>query len=200
MKAVYSRSVIAAEDVAITTHDFDRADVNAVEAAAIAARMTTFWQALGVLYSTSIRLLECRFYNGYNGDGSPGEVDHVIPINVPGTSAALMLPPQCACSVTEEIESRRSWGRFYLPNMVVTAVDESGRYDPTTPEFIAVRAETMYNGWRADGHEPAVWVDTAVVPDRHMESVEAIRVDDIVDIQRRRRWDTRLQLARKVLV
>lgn len=199
MKAVWARSVTAAEDAAICTFDFGREDVDAATAASIAARFTTYWNAIKGHWTPTTRLDQYRFYNGYDGDGSPGEVDHIVEVDLPGESVAAMLPPQCAMSVTEEVPVRRSWGRFYLPAPSVSTIGADGRYTTGFVLDCVHFGEILYEGWQTDERNPIVWVDTGA-PGKTPVPVEALRGDDIVDIQRRRRWDQRLVMHRRVLL
>jgi hypothetical protein len=190
LKLVYTRAASAAEDKAITSHDFAGDDWNAAAVAAVAARVTTWWNAIKPRFASAVVLSEGRVYNGYDGDGSPGQVDASFALNLAGTGGGNMLPPQCACSVTEELfEShlRRHWGRFYLPNPAPTTVGSDGRYLFSFIEDVRNATVAWYNGMRVDGRAPIVWTSAA---GGGAAEVDGIRVDDIVDIQRRRRWDT----------
>jgi hypothetical protein len=134
MKAVYTRGRITGlEDVAVTTHDFHAPnfdDFTDANLDAIGAAFTAYWDAINSFWSTLTTLLELRFYRGYNGDGSPGEVDHIVPVGDAGEGTTASCPPQVACSVTEILgaESRRHWGRFYLPAPTVSALALDGSY------------------------------------------------------------------------
>jgi hypothetical protein len=190
VKAVFTRAATAAEDVAITTHDFEGPDVGVTDLAGWLSRWTTWWLAIDQTYPPAFRFRELRFYNGYNGDGSPGEVDLVQTIDLPGVGGANMLPPQCACSVTEELYEghlRRHWGRFYLPAPIVTQCGSDGRYISAYVNTIADATKALLDASHAAGWTPIVWVSAA---GGGQAIVDGIRVDDIVDIQRRRRWDT----------
>lgn len=185
----------------------------------IAAAFITFWDGLvaAAYISDAVKLTELRFYKGYNGDGSPGAVDYVKTYVKPGT-AQPMLPPQVACNITELTDWRKHWGRFYLPGIVASSantLNADGTYKTTFISTIATAAQTMYNAWgHITNHTPVVWGHVtgdmnyaAVAPPRWMPSwfglgsgsgtvgigalsVQAIRVDEIPDIQRRRRYES----------
>jgi hypothetical protein len=189
LKLVYERATLDAEDVAITTHDFEGDDWNQAAVDAVAVRLTTWWNAISEHFIATTRLREMRVYNGYNGDGSPGEVDFVKTINLPGTGAGTMLPPQCACTISEtfdEAHLRRHWGRFYLPINAVNSLGASGRWSAATITDLIEATQAWYNGMVTDGRPPIVWVSAA---GGGAALVDELRIDDIVDIQRRRRWD-----------
>jgi hypothetical protein len=190
VKAIWRRSANAAEDVAMAGFDLDGPDVDVATKATLGALWVTWWNAIRERFPPIVVFDHLRFYNGYNGDGSPGQVDFTHAVNIAGLQSGDVLPPQCACSVTEELfepDLRRHWGRFYLPQMGTVYVDENGRFEAGTVIDIADATRDLYNALRTAGWMPIVWVSAA---GGGMAEVDGIRVDDIVDIQRRRRWDT----------
>jgi hypothetical protein len=234
MKAVYRRTRVAgAEDVAVTTHDFwkDSGDSTDAECDTIATHFMTFWdtccQTAGfAMISNNVELYELRFYRGYDGDGSPGAVDYVKTYaGRDGEAPGSMTPPQVACTVTEITDSRRHWGRFYIPGISAdsSVLADDGTLLTTKVTQVATVAETMYEAWGAmANHTPVVWGRrtasieyAAVAPPRWRPSwypsssvavgeptafsVQAIRVDEILDIQRRRRWEaTQTRVTRQL--
>jgi hypothetical protein len=194
MKAVYRRTpTIGIEDVATTSHDFWRdPDPDVAYATTVGTAFSTFWQAIKTEIPSQVVLQELRFYLGYDGDGSPGELDHLISVNDPGINASGMLPPQCACSVTEIVgpgqTGRKHWGRFYLPGGAKDATTAEGRWDTAFVNLIATAAETFYDGLRDGTNGPIVWSRVTTGGPQYA-LVDSVRVDDIVDIIRRRRWD-----------
>src|SRR4029450_2913804 len=109
IQAVYRRTrVSGAEDVAVTTHDLWYAqtdDPTDAQCNSAAAEFITFWtdlcNATSGIISAQTTLIELRFYKGYDGDGSPGEVDLVKTYSQSGLVSGNMCPPQVACTVTE---------------------------------------------------------------------------------------------------
>jgi len=224
IKAVYTRTrASGAEDVAITTHDLAFAGANDrpnnAQMDAMAAPYITFWNAIKTVASVGISsrctLTELRFYTGYDGDGSPGQVDYVKTYPLPGSdSSAGMLPAQVACTVTELTDSRRHWGRFYLPGLSYNGLDVDGTLKSAMVTAMANAAETLYKAWGAlTDVTPIVWTRSShpieylgVAPPRWRPSwiypagttysapaalaVQSIRVDEILDIQRRRRFES----------
>jgi hypothetical protein len=195
MKAVYTRArVTGLEDVAITTHDFHAPnfdDFTDAQCAAIGDQYANFWNDIGTLLTANISLLELRFYKGYNGDGSPGEVDFVQPKALAGLSANAALPPQVACSITEILgaESRRHWGRFYLPGLATHTLATDGSWLPAHVVTIADQAAILYNAWTTTEVQPIVWVGRAPAGASGFAAVTEIRVDNIPDVIRRRRFE-----------
>jgi hypothetical protein len=195
MKAVYTRQrVTGLEDVAITTHDFhapNQDDFTDAQLDSIGGRFESFWALLSPLLGTSISLLELRFYRGYNGDGSPGDVDRTLLVDQAGTATLGMCPPQIACSVTEILgaESRRHWGRFYLPGFAVSNLVADGSWAPSFVAQVADQAAGLYNDWTTAEVFPIVWVGRAPAGASGFAQVTEIRVDSIPDVIRRRRYE-----------
>lgn len=199
MQAVYNRTrLTGVEDVAVTTHDFyapDAGDFTDAWMDAIAAQYGTFWQGLltGSWLSSRCTLKELRFYDDYNGDGTPGTVDRVVPMTQTAGSLQ-MVPPQIACSITELLGpgSRRHWGRFYLPGMSQNALDADGAWAPTFVTAVANGADTLYDAWTTVDYYPGVWVGSGTLfptPPGDCAPVREIRVDNIPDVIRRRRYE-----------
>jgi hypothetical protein len=195
MKAVYSRSRLTGlEDVAITTHDFhapNQDDFTDAQLEAIGSELASFWTAIGTFLAPTYTLVETRFYRGYNGDGSPGEVDLVQVHEIAGGGVGSALPPQIACSITEILgaESRRHWGRFYLPGFNVGSVAADGSWAGSTVTNVATSAQNMYNLWTTAEVFPIVWVGRAPGGASGFAQVTEIRVDNIPDVIRRRRFE-----------
>lgn len=200
LKIVYDRTPVAGtEDVAVTTHDFgsdQNHNLTLAEATAIMTAFNTFWLAIDDRIANNVRLREGRFYDGYNGDGSPGEVDFIIPSTLPGLSVAAMLPPQCACAITERTGQRRSWGRWYLPGLSTEVLSDDGRILGGIVTQFANAARDLYNAWATSVYQPIVWTKIPNVAPRVQLEVDEIQVDDVVDIIRRRRWDTVINRTR----
>jgi hypothetical protein len=195
----------------------------------IADKYSTFWTALNSssptpsVIANNVTLVEYRFYRGYNGDGTPGAVDYVKTVSSPGTSTSSMLPPQIATTITELTDERRHWGRFYLPGLSLEALADDGSMSNAAITKIINAAETMYEAWGAiTDVTPIVWTRTshpisynAMAPPRWRPTwlfpsgtsysapaalaVQSIRIDEILDTQRRRRWESaQLRVTRQL--
>lgn len=198
MKAIYWRTpTLGVEDVAVTTHDWWNTGTDSTAIAdTIAAAYAAFFTANSSRLATQLTLAELRFYFGYDGDFTVGELDYLKSYSLTGADTSGMLPPQCACTVTEILEagdvdghSRRHWGRFYLPGMVQQSLTTDGRFTSTFVNGLANAAEILYDDTTTATLWPIVWVHTGSSTWGHAK-VTQIRVDDIVDIQRRRRYDS----------
>lgn len=193
MQVVYGRTrVTGTEDVAVTTHDFwseSAGDFTTAWMDSIALAFLTMFVSGGVAHQRCV-LREIRFYDDYDGDGSPGEVDYVKGYtNTGAVSSGAMLPPQVACSVTELLgpDSRKHWGRFYLPGIPASALELDGTYSATYVNSLAGLVNTMYDAWSTADYYPVVFVHGP--PGFNPTRVTEVRVDNIPDIIRRRRYE-----------
>lgn len=177
----------------------------------------TFWTTLRVHYKAETKLAEYHWradgpaFRPFGDDLSP--TLRVTAKSVAGTeaSAATMLPPQCAMSVTEVTSSsfevsgvgvpgqapgtgrtqrRNRWGRFYLPAM--TSLDTNdGRFDIGACTSISQAVKTFYNGCVAADIIPVMYSPT----EGSAWSIDAVHIDDIVDVVRSRRYQVALTRA-----
>lgn len=196
VKAVYTRArATGTEDVAVTSHDFwapNVSDFNESWMSAIASAMSAFYgENDPALFSDKCTLQEMRFYDDYNGDRTPGDVDKVIAIGNAGSAAGVMLPPQIACSVTERGEQtpKRHWGRFYLPGIPGAWLDVDGTIHSTVQAGLVTKLGELYSAWTTSDYYPVVWSILSPGPPGATK-VEIIQVDEILDVIRRRRYES----------
>lgn len=130
-----------------------------------------------------------RFNELGPGFANMGDPVYTVATGWPGTSSATnVLPYQVALSVTERTTLRKHWGRFYIPCPSTSALDGYGRWTSATCSAIA---GIVGDGYEALGNANYL----AVVPSgasRTLFSVTQVQVDDIPDVQRRRRARTTL--------
>jgi hypothetical protein len=178
-------------DTAITTHHYkypvtpaEEGDYNAFVLA-----FTSFFNTIANRLSSDVAVTAIRSWDLPAVAGEPlGPADHVSGFVGGGGSAADRLPPQIACSVTEETAVRKRWGRFYIPGFVVTDVSTSGRFAGSVVTQIADAASTMYNQMNGAGRGFVSYRRA----DATFQLVSGIRVDDVPDVIRRRRFSTTL--------
>lgn len=160
VQVVWDRNHIPAQDVAVTSFDFvesgsgdtwEQTQIDAIDAA-----LAAWWATIKVDFDPNTVLQEIRYYNGYNGDGSPGQVDWVTLKNLPGTAAGGPEPPQCAICVTEVTPRRKSWGRYYLPAPSAGATDVLHYVETATVDRLATASKTLYEAAR--GIASSAWV------------------------------------------
>lgn len=120
-----------------------------------------------------------------NGEGPDGPSHRAVTRSLNPTSSSVdNTTPQVACSVTEMTSVRRRWGRFYLPWPGASRINGvSGRFAADFVDAIATNAATLYEPIEGDWR-PVVYG----APSPHILDVESIRVDDVPDIIRSRRW------------
>jgi hypothetical protein len=178
-------------DTAITTHHYKypitppgEPDYNAFVLA-----FTSFFNDIKTYITSNVQVTAIRSWDVPATAGTPlGPADHVSGFVGAGTNSADRLPPQVACSVTEETSIRKRWGRFYIPGFTVTDVNAEGRFGGTVVSTIANAAETMYNQMNGAGRGFVSYRRS----DGTFQLVEKIRVDDVPDIIRRRRFSMTL--------
>lgn len=185
------------EDVAVVTMHFqsttggllDAGPMNSVEAA-----WGTFWGQMQAYGAPYLLPKEFRWYDQQVWP-TKSPLLRVTPWNgSPGVATGAILPPQCACSVTLQTSARPRWGRFYLPWSSSASLDSgSGRINTSHVDQVANTCEAFLATCKTSGAIPVVWSPKGgkgpppfsageVLP------VTTVRVDDIVDIIRSRRW------------
>jgi hypothetical protein len=209
LQVVYQRTRVtgAAQDVAVTTHDFVIDDASWPAAAphnyeTLESDWATFYNALvgaaPSVIGANTKPIEYRWYREDDGElpwGDPARVTTLTGF----TGAGNQCPPQVACTVTEIVSSRRHWGRFYLPGISAARLSADGSLTNATVTLIANAAETLYEAWSTRGVRPVVLGKTPVgsgsilgeeISDALFAyEVTEIRVDDILDVQRSRRYE-----------
>lgn len=160
------------------------------------------WTALKPAYHPTCILSEYRWYFSATlvPRGAPwGDADRTIDRNVPGTSPSPALPPQCSIVVSYLRPSplRRHGGRNYLPAPDTNQLTGAGRISAASIGAFADRMETFLEACVAVGYQPITiarvqGVDTALI-------VPTLRVDDVVDTQRRRGFENFTSVAERTL-
>jgi hypothetical protein len=125
------------------------------------------------------------------GAPRPNPAERITTITTPPVGTTTAGPPQVASSITFRTGVRRSWGRTYLP--IGNNFATTGRLGSTTVDNIATTMDVLVKA--------AATADFyLVVYSSHLNSalaVEAVEVDDVPDIIRRRRF--KVQTYRKII-
>lgn len=159
----------------------------------------TFHTALATLFndikgyiSANVKLDELRYYNVPAVSGPYGDPAFTeTAVGLVGIAAATgELPPQCACSITLHTASRRHWGRIYLPGLA-TGTISYGRFSTTFVDGLAGSFDTFATTLRSGAQGIVIWDRTNWTP----RDVQTGRVDDVVDVIRRRRFDHSYHVA-----
>lgn len=147
------------------------------------ALLATWWTTQKQYCGTYARFSRILWHKVGKGIGKPNPatriLDIVSPVNGTGT---VVQPPQCACAITLRTGLRRHWGRTYAP--LHSALDANGRLTSTQRSNISGAAVTLLQAALAADFQPVVYSATKQI----VFGVEAVGVDDVVDIVRRRRW------------
>lgn len=161
--------------------------------AAVTALLKAFWATMKLSYGNTTTLDSIRHYDVEIGVPPPHPVKQVDSVAVAGTlGGSFALPPQVASTVTLRTPSRRHWGRFYMPAPSYTMLDgtnnsKAGRFSQTFVDGLANAVGAMFESAIADGTvAPAVYTPSAA----GFLAVLAVEVDDVPDVQRRRRFAT----------
>jgi hypothetical protein len=201
-----TRGTGVTEDVAVTTHDFRVADndpwpgESGSHYSHIVAAFQSYWNGLvgdGFMAASVCKPVEMRLYREDDDTppwGSPAYVGVITPTTTPSNPA---LPPQVACSITEFTDvqymegkrQQRHWGRYYLPGLSISALASDGSLASGVQDSIANRTQTLYEAWHAARLQPIVRA-TNIAPNNvpAFLSVKEIRVDNVLDIIRSRRY------------
>lgn len=213
VQAVFTRGtpVGTIEDKAICTWDianltdgnFD-SSWSAADFTAVKARVNGMISDWAAMMSNQFTCTERRYYltrfaeiqtpeHRFEYGGAPISLD-VVPIV--GASASEALPYQVALSVTERTAWPRHWGRFYLPGATETLSDGKGRWTAATVNSLLASFTSHYN-WFWDNQFPIIVPVTqrmnpgdppgTVRLVKEILSVNELQIDDIPDVQRRRR-------------
>lgn len=147
--------------------------------------LETFWNSQSSLLSTKYLLSQINWFRVGPGAPKPNPAERAftLPSPLPGTTAGHVLPPQAACSITLRNGVRKSWGRTYLP-VPDAILSTTGTLPPATVDSVVTAAGALLSSAAAGGFVMGTFSArlSAFLAAEHVE------VDDVVDIQRRRRW------------
>lgn len=185
----------------------DTTDLAAVETA-----LGTYWGAIKGNYQTWVHSDQYRWYKDgpafytLNGDGSAyvplgsgNPSIRVTEIDVAGTGATPMLPPQTALTITERTSSRIHWGRWYLPATSNGTTDNDGRISSAVQTLFLSSSVSFYNSCRAASMIPVVFsIQKPVRTKKNGASLPAVgavayevtslQMDNLWDVMRSRRY------------
>jgi hypothetical protein len=150
----------------------------------------TWWGATKGFYSSDLTFEEIRWYNEGPEVTPPNPVVRTTSVGVAATSSDAALPPQVSTTVTLMTPLRKYWGRMYLPAPRTGALNASGtsrgRWDTGFVDDWCDDTKDMFNDLGAIGLIPAVYSRAG----NAFMAVTGVEVDDVPDIQRRRRFAT----------
>lgn len=189
------RAVCTFDFLNITSGDVDNTWITS-DYTTLETALDTWWTSVKPYVSAEHSLVEYRWFRQrFNSVDNPkpfapaGPPQRVTTRAVAGTSSGAV-PYQVAASVTERTAIPRHWGRFYVPGTgASTNLAGNGRYTSALITALANATQTLYNsavsGVGAYPVVPMTQLDKT--PIRALLAVDAIAVDDIPDVIRRRR-------------
>lgn len=146
----------------------------------------TMFNAIKAVFSTEVGPNEMRFYNVPATPGKYGDPVFIRTNTVKGTDpAAATLPPQVAVTVTFQTAARRHWGRIYLGGLTYTTAVSDGRLTGATGISIGGAMKTFLTNLITNSMPIVVFNRKTWVP----QTIVGLSVDDVFDVQRRRRYD-----------
>lgn len=179
-------------------------DYSAVESA-----FDTLWATLKTFNPSSVVLAEYRWFKSgpewepADEDGPYNPAERSTARAVAGTNvSSTQLPPQLALTVTKIVSVRKRWGRVYLPAPMQSSLsDATGRLASANLATILAAWVTFMNSCRTAGKRPVVFsrgkagytTPKGNVIGAHAATayeITQLRMDNLFDVQRRRRWDT----------
>lgn len=193
------------EDLAMVTFDLVNLTSGAVDTTFTAGDFTAIDAALAT-WRTSIRAWQSsahldhsnRYYQmAFDPPAWPARRFAITgpPIHVTTLTATAGAGPvnayQVAATVTERTALAKHWGRIYIPGLAGTSFDPFGRILPTGRNLFASATSTLFATLRAADFFPVVpMTQHNKAPAFGLMSVASLAVDDIPDVQRRRRPKT----------
>lgn len=157
--------------------DADKATVEGI--------LDTWWTGYKTDVANQWSLNEYRWHDWHVTDSALGPADRVTARAVAATgNAAGRMPDQDACTYTFQTASRRHWGRVFLPGVCTTQMDLTyGRL----PSAVVDTALGYWHTATASLHTASL--DQVIASRKHAGILEITKMsmDDILDIQRRRR-------------
>lgn len=151
----------------------------------------TLSTALAALMSTQWTLAEYVWHErrashpaAEGGGEKPGPAIRRTAKSTVGTDAGGRLPDQIACTCTFKTPSRKHWGRVYLPGFAKSTVDGTyGRFNNGGCDIVAAAFNAFATSLDGAGYRLGVWS----YQKQAFMDVDQVQVDNVVDVQRRRR-------------
>jgi hypothetical protein len=153
--------------------------------------LNTFNGTLGTIRNAQTTLAEYAWHerraNHPVAEGGGEKVGPAIKRTTKSTVGGMAtgrMPDQIAMSVTLKTASRRHWGRFYIPGIDYGNVDTTyGRFTAAACDIAAAATNPLAVALDGAGFRLGVWS----YPKQAFMDVDQIQVDNIPDVQRRRR-------------
>jgi len=164
---------------AVTTLD-PAADMPGVETA-----LDAWWTSVKPMVMSDLVLKEYTWHEYKEGAQKPGPAIRTTLRNVAGGNGGFRLPDQDAVTVSLRTSSRKHWGRIYLPGLTVNAPSLGGYISQAS--VVDVLAGAMNTLWSSYHATPGIQLGVSSIKYQAFLSLDSIVVDNIWDVQRRRR-------------
>ena len=131
--------------------------------------LASWWAVLQSHVHINVFLQEARFYDVPSTAGvDMGDPVLIHTFNSPGTSAANLLPPQVALSVTFKTQNRKRWGRSYMGGFTSLASDATGRITQPIMTDLATAYQHLTNR-SGTGAALVVYINNVRVVDQYVD-------------------------------
>lgn len=146
-------------------------------------KLIAYWNAIRDNCSRCA-LTELRWYREGPAIVAPNPSVRITEVGIASSGTVGIMAPQVACTTTIRTAVRRSWGRWYIPNIAFGIADGYGRISAASVADLGVAARDLFQSATDDEFMPAVYSRTH----RGFISATAVEVDDVLDVIRRRRY------------
>lgn len=186
VQTVHERFGDLLDDVEVTTTHWrwdGEGDPGPTDFETVESRLDGFWTAIIGIRSPWVRVSEHRWYP--MPPSAPNPAIRVTPVSITGESTSPTLPPQVASTITQITDVRRRWGRFYIGSLSSAAMTAVGRLTASARQTIAEAGEAAFVNsspvWRLQVYGQGMTPESL--------PVREVMVDDVFDVQRRRRFE-----------
>lgn len=165
---------------------------SSADLATLEGHLSTWWGVVKAYVTTQFTLVEYAWHGvskdsprTEDGRGQKmGPAVRTTVLSVAGTDSVGRSPDQLATNLTMRTASRKHWGRMFIPGIGVDKWDTTyGRLTTTVIDGIASASDSLHTNAQGAGFEIGVWSQLHPA----FLTAKSVEVDDVPDIQRRRR-------------
>lgn len=170
---------------AVTTHDWEWISEDGILSSsyeAVEAKFDAFFDDIKSFLAAGTVVTGYRWSQWRDDFSKPDPSFRFASRSLAFTGTDGVNAPQIACAVTEETDIRRRWGRFYLPFISKSNIS-SGRFTSAGINVIGAAAAELLS--TIEGEWQHVTVSKK---DPHLLPTRFVRIDDVPDVIRSRRW------------
>lgn len=190
---VFERSTpaLTREDVMVSHIDWVSAvggtavKLSSAERASLITAINSWWTTARAFTAPAFTFREIRVYDFDPIDAKPGPPAQVSAVGTAGTSASGRLPDQIAVTSTYKTSSRKHWGRSYMPTLNQGIIDTT--YGRLTNGHCTAVANAMRTLLQTTGSSGQCSPVVASITHPAVSGITELQVDNVPDVQRRRR-------------